>query len=47
VRQTPRVIKNAIAPRRRVRFILAQEYTGPGIRGNRKKRAALKLLHQS
>src|SRR6185437_13835834 len=27
VRQTPRVIKNALAPRRRVRFMLAQEYT--------------------
>jgi hypothetical protein len=28
VRQTPSVMKKAMAPRRRVRFILAQEYTG-------------------
>src|SRR5580700_9357963 len=32
VRQTPRVMKNAMAPRRRVRFMLAQEYTGTAAR---------------
>src|SRR5580658_108154 len=41
VRQTPRVMKNAMAPRRRVRFMLAQEYKGISVdRRDRKSKAA-------
>jgi hypothetical protein len=33
VRHTPSVMKNALAPRRRVRFMLDEEYSGRALAG--------------